>query len=136
DSVYFVSNTPLGGSQYVKGRAYYDRFYNELDSFDDARYSTMTRPSSFRSIYDDYSAGGSAEYGAVVGGRQTLRAAGHFKEDIHREHNIGEPIRHFNNRTVSVGVEDTITLSPIVSLVLAIAPDPPPTLPPQNFLHP
>ena len=25
DSVYFVSNTPLHGSQYLKGRAYYDR---------------------------------------------------------------------------------------------------------------
>jgi iron complex outermembrane receptor protein len=62
DSVYFVSNTLLKGSQYVKGRAYYDRFYNELDAFDDASYTTITRPSSFRSIYDDYSAGGSLEY--------------------------------------------------------------------------
>jgi iron complex outermembrane receptor protein len=75
--VYFVSNTPLRGSQYLKGRAYYDRFYNELDAFDDARYTTMTRPSSFRSIYDDYSSGGSVEYGVAIGGRQALRAAGH-----------------------------------------------------------
>ena len=62
-----MSNTLLRGSQYVKGRAYYDRFYNELDSFDDARYTTMTRPSSFRSIYDDYSGGGSVEYGTAIG---------------------------------------------------------------------
>jgi iron complex outermembrane receptor protein len=95
DSVCFVSNTPLRGSQYLKGRAYCDRFYNELDAFDDARYTTMMRPSSFRSIYDDYSSGGSVEHGVAIGGRQTFRPAGHLKEDIHREHHIGEPIPPF-----------------------------------------
>ena len=40
DSLYLVSNTPLRGLQYLKGRAVYDRFYNEQDSYDDARYAT------------------------------------------------------------------------------------------------
>jgi iron complex outermembrane receptor protein len=134
DSVYFVSNRPLQGSQHLKGRAYYDRFYNELDSYDDATYAAMTRPSSFRSLYDDYSAGGSAEYGTVLGSRQTLRAAGHVKEDIHREHNIGEPIRHFNNRTLSVGIEDTITVSSTVSVMAGIGADRQTTIKAENFV--
>lgn len=123
DSVYFVSNTILPRGQYVRGRVYYDRFYNELDAFDDNGYATMTRPSSFRSIYDDYTTGASAEYGVPLAGRQTLRAAGHWKEDIHREHNIGDPIQHFDNRTLSVGVEDTITLSASATLVAGIGAD-------------
>jgi iron complex outermembrane receptor protein len=134
DSVCFVSNTPLRGSQYLKGRAYCDRFYNELDAFDDARYTTMMRPSSFRSIYDDYSSGGSVEHGVAIGGRQTFRPAGHLKEDIHREHHIGEPIRHFNNRTVSVGVEDTITVSSTVSLIAGIGADRQTTVQAENFV--
>lgn len=120
DALYVISNTPLTDSQYVRARVYHDRFYNELQSFDDARYSTMTRPSSFRSIYDDYSAGGSAEYGATLSGGNVLRAAGHFKEDIHREHNIGEPVRHFDNRTISVGVEDVFSVTSSMTIVAGI----------------
>jgi iron complex outermembrane receptor protein len=123
DAVYFVSNTPLAGSQYLRTRAYYDRFYNLLQSFDDAGFSAQTRPSSFNSIYDDYSAGMTIEYGAGIGRRHTLRAAGHFKEDIHREHNVGNPVQHFDNRTVSGGVEDVVTVSTGVSLVAGIGFD-------------
>jgi iron complex outermembrane receptor protein len=133
DSVYVLTNTPLPRAQYLRGRAYYDRFYNELDSFDTASYSTMTRPSSFRSIYDDYTAGASVEYGTPLPGRQTLRAAGHFKQDIHRENNIGEPVRHFKNRTLSVGLEDTIAVASSVSVVAGIGADRQDTLQAEDF---
>jgi iron complex outermembrane receptor protein len=135
DSLYFVSNTPIGQAQYVRGRAYYDRFYNELDAFDNDGYAAMTRPSSFRSIYDDYTTGAGAEYGATLAGNQTLRAAGSIKEDIHREHNIGEPIRHFNNRTVSFGVEDTIPVSTRLTLLVGIGVDHQTTIQAENFVN-
>ncbi len=122
DSVYFAGNTPLPGSQYLRSRVYYDRFYNELDSYDDATYLTITRPYAFRSIYDDYTDGASGEYGVDLA-RQTLRASASIKEDIHREHNIGEPVRHFDNRTISTGVEDTIAISSAVSLVAGVSVD-------------
>lgn len=123
DAVYLVTNTPLGGAQYLRGRAYYDRFYNLLQSFDDASFTTQARPSSFNSIYDDYSSGGSVEYGASVGARHTLRAAGHIKEDIHREHNVGSPVQHFDNRTVSGGIEDVFAISSGASIVAGVGLD-------------
>jgi iron complex outermembrane receptor protein len=122
DALYFVSNTPLSGSQYLRARAYYDRFYNLLQSFDDAAYTAQTRPSSFNSIYDDYSVGGNVEYGTSFS-RQTLRAAFHIKEDIHREHNVGSPVQNFDNRTVSGGVEDVFVISPRVSVIAGVGFD-------------
>lgn len=123
DAVYLVTNTPLPGAQYVRGRAYYDRFYNLLQSFDNASFITQTRPSSFNSIYDDYSVGGSIEYSATIGARHTLRAAAHVKEDIHREHNVGSPVQHFDNRTMSGGIEDVFAISSRVTLVAGIGVD-------------
>jgi len=133
--VYLLTNTPLGKSQYLRGRAFYDRFYNVLNAFDDATYTTQKKPSSFISIYDDHTDGGSVEYGAALPARQTLKVAGHFKEDIHQEHNVGEPIRHFDNRTVSVGVEDTIPLSNIVTLVAGVSVDRQMTIQAENFVN-
>src|SRR5471030_1812930 len=58
----------------------------------------------------------------------------HVKEDIHQEHNVGEPTRHFNNRTLSAGVEDTIQLSNVVTLVAGIGVDHQTTIQAQNFV--
>jgi iron complex outermembrane recepter protein len=52
-----------------------------------------------------------------------LRAAGHYKHDGHEDHNVGEPVKNFEGRIVSVGAEDTITLSPRLSLVAGIGAD-------------
>lgn len=122
DSVYFVSNTQLGGSNYIRGRAYYDTYDNALYSYDDATMSTMTKTSSFRSLYHDYTVGGSAEWG-VVKGRQTLRAATHLKMDYHQDHNEGDPIKYFDGRIVSVGVEDTVVIGPQWSFVAGVGAD-------------
>jgi iron complex outermembrane receptor protein len=134
DALYFVSNTPLAGSQYLRARAYYDRFYNLLQSFDDATYTTQAKPSSFNSIYDDYSVGGNVEYGTTFK-RQTLRAAFHLKEDIHREHNVGSPVQHFDNRTVSGGVEDVFVISPRVSVIAGVGFDRQMTLQAENNVN-
>ena len=106
DSVYFVSNTMLGGSNYLRGRAFYDTYDNALYSYDDATYTTQAKSSAFKSLYHDNTVGGSVEWGATLG-RHTLRAAGHLKLDYHDDHNVGDPVKEFDGRIVSVGVEDT-----------------------------
>ncbi len=122
DSVYFVSNTHLGSSNYVRGRAFSDTYDNALYSYDDATYTTQAKSSSFRSLYHDSAIGASAEWGTTIGGH-TLRAAGHVKRDRHRDHNDGEPLKEFEGRIVSVGVEDTLVLGPKLSLVGGIGAD-------------
>jgi len=122
DSVYFVSNTRLGASNYIRGRAFHDTYDNALYSFDDASYTTMSRPSSFRSLYHDYTIGASVEWGANLG-RHGLRAAGHVKKDAHEDHNEGEPAKSYDGRILSFGVEDTVTIGTRLSLVGGISGD-------------
>ncbi len=106
ESFYFLSNTTLDSNSYVKVRLYYDIFKNQLTSFDDATYTTISKPYAFQSIYNDDSYGGSAEYATRVIKRNMLKAAVHYKHDRHREYNVGEPQRMMEDNTISAGIED------------------------------
>ncbi len=86
-SFYWLSKNNLDDrGSYVKTRLYYDRFYNQLDSFDSIAYNTQNTPKSFDSTYDDKAAGTSVELSETLpGGIDTLRLAGHFRWDQHNE---------------------------------------------------
>ena len=60
-SLYFLSNTAIGKTAYVKTKAYYNTFLNGLYSYDNANYNTQTTSKAFRSYYSDYAYGGSIE---------------------------------------------------------------------------
>ncbi|MEF3169411.1 MAG: TonB-dependent receptor [Deltaproteobacteria bacterium] len=123
ESYYFTSRTSLGSKSYFKTRLYYDEFKNSLYSYDDATYSTMTKKSSFKSYYDDYTIGGSTEIGTSILPKNTLKLALHFKRDIHREHNEGNPIQHFEDEIFSAGLEDTIDITKDLYAILGISYD-------------
>jgi iron complex outermembrane recepter protein len=122
DSVYLISNTHVGAG-YLRGRAYYDTYDNALYSYDDGTYTTQVKSSAFQSLYRDHTLGASLEWGTGIGSRQSLRVAAHYKRDAHEDHNVGEPLKQFEGRIASVGVEDTITLSPRLSLVAGLGAD-------------
>lgn len=106
ESLYLISRTALGGDTDLRLRAYYDSFYNQLDSWDDANYSTQRRPYAFTSVYDDFTTGASSELEQRWSERQVTRLALHFKRDVHREVSaIGAPQQHFIDKTWSAGVE-------------------------------
>jgi iron complex outermembrane recepter protein len=123
DSVYFVSNTALGSASYLRGRAFYDKYDNRLDSYDDNTYTTQIKGSSFQSLYHDKTYGMSAEWGRTFGTLQTLRAAFHAKNDRHAENNVGAPVTKIEGWLLSLGIEDTIALSAKLSLVAGISGD-------------
>lgn len=123
ESLYFISNTAIGQSSYVKVRAYYDKFTNALDSYDDARYSTITKTSSFKSYYNDHTYGGSVEFGTKFSDVNTLKVALHLKEDFHKEHNLGEPEQESQDRTTSISIEDTQRLTEKLDLVMGASYD-------------
>ncbi|RED24558.1 iron complex outermembrane receptor protein [Flavobacterium cutihirudinis] len=106
ESFYFISNSSFDDKNSFKTRLYFDRFKNTLDSYDDASYSTQTKPYAFESIYNDYTFGGNLEYNTKFIPKNDLKLAFHFKEDVHRENNLREPVRHFVDNTVLVGIED------------------------------
>lgn len=106
ESFYFISNSNFDDKNSFKTRLYFDRFKNTLDSYDDATYSAQTKAYAFESIYNDYTYGGNLEYNTKFIPKNDLKIAFHFKEDVHRENNLGEPVRHFIDNTVLVGIED------------------------------
>lgn len=116
-SIAFLSNTAFANSGYLKTRLYWDQFNNRLSAFDDATYTTQALGSSFRSYYDEDAYGGSTEIGGKIFERDTLKAAVHYRHDIHREHNAGEPIRQFSDSTYSLALENTFALTPRLDLV-------------------
>ncbi|ANB17513.1 TonB-dependent receptor plug domain-containing protein [Dokdonella koreensis] len=106
ESLYLITRTALGGDADLRLRAYYDSFYNQLDSWDDATYSTQNRPYAFSSIYDDFTTGASGEIEQRWSERQVTRLALHFKRDVHRETSaVGAPQQHFVDKTWSAGLE-------------------------------
>jgi iron complex outermembrane receptor protein len=123
DSLYFVSRKSLGGDKNLKIRAFYDSFRNELASYDNDQYSSQTRPYAFRSCYDDYSVGGSAEFRASALGRHHPTLALLWKDDVHREKNLGEPFRTFHDRLFSLAVEDSLRLGERTDLLAGLSFD-------------
>jgi len=117
ESLYFISRTALSETEYLRTRVYYDTFYNLLRSFDDATYTKQSRPYAFNSIYDDYSYGASVELGSNRIADHALRTALQYKRDVHREHDVGMPVEKMEDAILSLGLEDTWTLTPVLSLV-------------------
>lgn len=123
EGIHFNSRTPLGDKSYAKARVYYDQYQNSLNSYDDAAYSTMKKKSSFMSQYDDYTYGGSLELGTSLVPRNLLKVAGHYKMDVHKEHNLPDPFQRFEERIYSIGAEDTITITDKLHAILGLSYD-------------
>lgn len=105
-SIYFISKTQLGNTSKLKVRLYFDTFKNQLNSYDDASYTTQESRYAFTSYYNDYTYGANIEASTEKFKNNLLRFAFHYKNDTHREHNKGEPQRKMADHTISVGIED------------------------------
>jgi len=121
-SLYLLSRTAFGAHTLTL-RAFRDTFRNSLFTYDDATYSTQKKASSFQSWYDDFSNGASAQLEVAAAPGNTLGAAVHWKRDVHREHNAGEPIRHFADVTQSFALEDSQRLGERFTLLAGLGHD-------------
>ncbi len=117
-SIYFFSNTAVGKG-YVKSRVYYDTFDNSLYAYKNETFSS-TR---FQSIYEDYTYGATVEVGYPIVEKNMLRMALTFKDDVHEENDLGEPQSTYEDRTISLGIEDTYEFSDQISVVAGISYD-------------
>lgn len=105
-SLYYLSRTQFNRMT-LKLRAFYEQMDNTLESYDDDSYTTQTKGYAFTSIYEDYSYGASAELAYDLSDTSVLTGAIHFKDDVHRQHDEGEPRVQQEDRTWSVGTEYT-----------------------------
>ncbi|RZK04949.1 MAG: TonB-dependent receptor, partial [Flavobacterium sp.] len=85
----------------------YNTFKNQLNSYDDATFSKISRPYAFRSVYNDHTIGASAIFENTSLENNSLSLAAHYKKDVHREYNIGEPSRRSADNNLTFGLEDT-----------------------------
>lgn len=106
-TIYFIGHTQITKNSYIKERLYFDQFINTLFAYNNANYNTQNPPAGFQSYYDDYTLGGSLEFGTKLTEKNTLKAAVHGKFDRHKEHNAGAPYYTFEDTTYSFGLEDT-----------------------------
>ncbi|QEM68965.1 TonB-dependent receptor [Geobacter sp. FeAm09] len=121
-SVYLSSNTAIAEKSYVKTRIYYDQFKNSLNQYA-SDYATLLTGSYSPSRYDDYTVGTSIEAGTTLIPYNTLKMAFHFKDDVHRDVTTVTPESRYEDRTYSVGVEDTIDFTKKLSAVVGIGYD-------------
>lgn len=106
ESYYFISKTKIGSNSYVKSRLFFDKFKNQLNAYDNDQYNSQTLKSSFQSFYNDKTYGANIEFGTQLIKNNDLKFATHYKNDNHKEYNLGEPERTFEDYTLSIGIED------------------------------
>ena len=116
---YFIGDSKMTDDLSANTRLYYDTYYNVLDAYDDATYTTQVRPSAFHSTYDDYTPGGSLVLRTTYIPKNTLSFAFHYKDDVHQEQdNRNLPWERYEAETFSYGLEDNIKITENLGLVL------------------
>jgi len=122
-SLYIIGKKEVGSKSYLKTRAYIDNYYNVLDSYDNATYTTQISKKAFTSVYDDRTFGGSVEYGTELISNNTLKFALHDKYDKHREFNVGQTAKEFEDNTLSLAAENTWKTSDNLSVIFGARRD-------------
>jgi len=108
ESVYFVARNEITSRGTLRWRLFHDSFRNALESFDDATYTTQTRPYAFHgSNYDDYTYGGSADFEWSWSAAHVTRLATHYRQDVHRESQTAPalPLQRLEIPTYDLAVE-------------------------------
>ncbi|MBJ7534294.1 TonB-dependent receptor [Rhodomicrobium vannielii ATCC 17100] len=148
DSVYSHTTTRIGQSSYVNTKFFYNTFDNGLFSYDNQYLNTQTTSNAFRSYYKDEGYGGSIDAGTDITNWDTLKAAFHYRRDIHEEYNrlyvngskgsscgvLGtdpyvmtapctEPVQRSEEDTYSIALENTFHATPRVDLVTGASYD-------------
>ncbi|HVY05469.1 MAG TPA: TonB-dependent receptor [Burkholderiales bacterium] len=122
-SYYFLSNTGIGETSYVKTRVYFDQFQNALNQYTNSTYTTLLAGSSGPSYYDDYTYGASVEAGTKIVPSNEIKLALHYKDDVHREHIINSTTQHFEDRIYSIGLEDNQQFTDRLNVVAGVSYD-------------
>jgi iron complex outermembrane receptor protein len=108
ESLYLVGRDAITSQGTLRWRVFNDTFRNSLSSYDDASFTTHTRPYAFYgSAYNDYSYGGNADFEWSWNDQQTTRIASHFKRDVHREFQAQPalPVMHLDIPTYDIAIE-------------------------------
>jgi len=145
-NIYENSTTRIGKTSYINTKLYYTLYNDSLFAYDDPSLTTQTKPSTFRSYYNDSAYGGSVEGGSDITNWDTIKTAFHYRRDIHGEYNemfsnskagascgkgdpyampapCSEPMQTSEEDTYSVAVENTFHLTRQIDFVAGASYD-------------
>ncbi|MDH0648733.1 TonB-dependent receptor [Pseudomonas sp. GD03858] len=131
-SLFLATHTRFG-EHGLKTRVYHDTFKNSLESFTYNNGIVGPLQSGFPSKYDDESSGFSIEGDLALAASNRLGIAYHFKEDVHRSRDGGDPWTHFRDQTQSIALEDTWKLDEVFSVVGGVSYNYRKSLDAENF---
>jgi iron complex outermembrane receptor protein len=120
-------------SVYLKTKTYYNTFENGLNAYDDITYTTQNLGRSFFSPYDDHAYGTAIEVGTTQVESNTLKAAFHWRTDVHTEQQTSqptdpllrftEPEQEQSQDTWSIALENTYHARPELDLIVGLSYD-------------
>jgi iron complex outermembrane receptor protein len=117
----------LGSAAGLKATLFYQTYYNVLDSYDDATFTTQNARYAFHSTYDDYSFGGTLVASVASPVASPLKLLASARRDVHGEQaSASSPFARFAAETYSVGLEQEAQINEFGG-VLGLSLD---------FLHP
>ncbi|MFC1589964.1 TonB-dependent receptor plug domain-containing protein [Candidatus Omnitrophota bacterium] len=101
----------ITGKVSAKGRVFFDKYDNTLESYDNPSYTVQDTNASWISVYDEYAFGASAYLFFRANDAHYFKGAFNFKNDVHKEQDDElEPWELYEIRTYSFGLEDEIQL--------------------------
>lgn len=128
-SIYWLSNTQIDAKTYLKTRAYYNEFVNDLVAYTNVSLATP----NWTSYYDDNARGASIEIGTDHLPQQTLKAALHYRRDEHTEWQLTharsgvseflEPRQTTTEDVISLAIEDTWHVTSRLDIVGGVSRD-------------
>jgi iron complex outermembrane recepter protein len=109
---YYVTGQKNLGNSYLKTTLYYSSYKNDLYSYDNANYDTMTRPYAFGSEYDDHNYGARVEYSIQLR-KHFVTASVNYQKNVHNGYDLDPKVKSedFENHTYSIGLSDIWTIS-------------------------
>ncbi|MBY0494762.1 MAG: TonB-dependent receptor [Cyanobacteria bacterium] len=132
-SYYFNSHTALGGVGALRLRAFYSRFSNRQQMFDDVTFTSMNLAASSGILdNDDRSSGLSGALEARRFGRHAIAASFFVKQDIHAEQTttfsrandaMVTPRQTDRDRQSSFGLQDAIGVTSQLRATLGVSAD-------------
>ena len=126
NNLMFASN--LSDIFAVRGNLFYESFFNVLDSYDDATFTTQKKPFAFRSTYDDHTAGANLTASADLSHAGLTRLSFSYKKDVHKEEgNFNEGFKKYEADNFSLSAEQDLRLAENIFMIAGAG---------FNFLNP
>jgi len=121
ESIYFLSHTEFAdGQYYLNTKLFHDTFKNDLEIYNNETFSSQGKSTSY---YRDYSYGAGLEFGANTSEKNILKLSALYKFDVHRDHDDDNPVARDEDRTYSVGLEDTYRVTDTTKVIMGISYD-------------